>query len=390
MARRRTEYRAGLLALVVMASALGRPGHGADDPAAMDRLGNALMRRGLDWLAGVQKDDGAWSSPNYPALSALGLWAFARSGHPDKPAVCRRAAAFIEGFVQEDGGIYKQPGLGRRSGGLSTYNTAICMIALHAYDSKKYAPVILAARKFVADSQLEGDSPGAGGFGYGKEVPALYKVIGALTGRKERADLSNTGWAVQAMRETQDVEDLRPGGKRVDIDWQATLAYVEKLQVLDKDDPVNNGSFAYEKSGSRGGARADGEGNVALLGYGSMTYAGIESMIYARVDRDDPRVRSAVDWAARHWSVNENPGMGTRGLFYYYNIMSKALSLNGADTLAGPSGETIEWKKQIIEKLAASQRPDGSWVNKNNQFWEGDASLVTAYAVLTLQYVTGR
>jgi len=96
-----------------------------------------------------------------------------------------------------------------------------------------------------------------------------------------------------------------------------------------------------------------------------------------------------VDWAARHWSVDENPGMGTRGLFYYYNIMSKALRLNGSDALKSPSGETIEWKKQIVDRLAACQSYDGSWVNKNNQFWEGDAVLVTAYAVLTLEYATG-
>ena len=147
---------------------------------------------------------------------------------------------------------------------------------------------------------------------------------------------------------------------------------------------------AYERGGSRGGAGVDKEGKVTLLGYGSMTYAGIESMIYAQVDRNDPRVVSALDWAARHWSVDENPGMGTRGLFYYYNIMGKALSLSGSDTLKTPSGKTIQWKKQIVERLAASQRPDGSWINKNNQFWEGDATLVTAYAVLTLEYAVGR
>jgi squalene-hopene/tetraprenyl-beta-curcumene cyclase len=101
-------------------------------------------------------------------------------------------------------------------------------------------------------------------------------------------------------------------------------------------------------------------------------------------------VRSALEWASRHWSVDQNPGMGQKGLFYYFNIMAKALSLHGADTLSGPDESTIPWKKELIEKLAATQRPDGSWLNKDNQFWEGDAVLVTSYAILTLEYALGK
>ncbi len=70
--------------------------------------------------------------------------------------------------------------------------------------------------------------------------------------------------------------------------------------------------------------------------------------------------------------------------------MSKALSLNGTDSLRTPKGEVIPWKKELIDKLIAVQQPDGSWINKNNQFWEGDAVLVTAYAVLALEYANGQ
>ena len=84
-------------------------------------------------------------------------------------------------------------------------------------------------------------------------------------------------------------------------------------------------------------------------------------MIYAQVDHKDPRVRSAMDWATEHWSVEENPGMGLRGLFYYYNIMSKALSLYGGDSLTRADGTVIPWKKQLVEQLVSVQQPDGSW-----------------------------
>ena len=288
-----------------------------------------------------------------------------------------KAATFVAGFAQPDGGIYKPATGGRGSGGLSTYNTAICMIALQSYDPLTYVPMIRKARTFMAGCQRQGDSPGAGGFGYDKES----------RGPRDHADLSNTGWVLMAMRLTQQLEDSKAQGEQsLDLDWDAALRFVEKLQTRDEKDAENNGGFGYTGGGDRGGTFVDREGVVKLRGYGSMTYAGLESMIYAHVKKDDPRVVSAMQWAMRHWSVDENPGMGTKGLYYYYNIMAKALSLMQSDTIPGATGEPIPWKRQLMEKLAKVQQPDGSWVNTDNTFWEGDAALVTAYAVLTLQY----
>jgi squalene-hopene/tetraprenyl-beta-curcumene cyclase len=257
------------------------------------------------------------------------------------------------------------------------------MTALHALDRTRYTKIILDARKFVAGSQLVGDSPVSGGFSYSPPKPGADQS-------KARADLSNTAWALRAMRETQDVEDLRPGGKAVDVNWKASLGFVEKFQNRDASDTNNYGGFAYSLTGERGGTTVGKDGTVKLAGYGSMTYAGLESMIFAQVDRTDPRVRSAVEWAANHWSVDENPGMGSKGHFYYLNIMSKALSVYGTDTIPRKDGEPIAWKRQLVDKLVATQRKDGSWVNKDNTFWEGDASLVTSYSVLALQMATGR
>lgn len=350
---------------------------------SLDSQAKGAIQKGLDWLKANQAPDGSWSSTNYPATTALALWAFARSDHPDRAAVCAKASAFIERFVQPDGGIYKPATGGRGSGGLSTYNTAICMVALHALDRAKYAQTILAARKYIAGSQLTGDSAGAGGFGY-DPAPA------GADPKKARADLSNTAVALRAMRVTQDTEDLRPGGKAVDLDWKASLAFLDKFQNRDASDEANYGGFSYELSGERGGTTVGKDGTVKLAGYGSMTYAGLESMIYAQVDRTDPRVKSAIQWAANHWSVDENPGMGSKGLFYYLNIMSKALSINGTDSIARKQGDPIQWKSQLVGKLLAIQRKDGSWVNTDNTFWENDAALVTPYSILALQMTLGQ
>jgi squalene-hopene/tetraprenyl-beta-curcumene cyclase len=334
------------------------------------------VKQGLDWLKSKQKGDGSWSNPAYPAMTALGLWAFTVSDYPDKADICKKAAGCIAGFAQKDGGIYKPATEGRGSGGLSTYNTAICMTALHYYDKKKYSQIILKAREFVAGSQLEGDSPGAGGFGY--ERPA--------NSERDRADLSNTGWVLMSMRATQELEDTRPSGdKKVDVDWAAAMKFISKLQDQDKNDPENYGGFGYATTGERGGSTVGKEGAVKLRGFGSMTYAGLESMIYAQLDRSDPRVTSALQWASRHWSVDENPGMGLKGLFYYYTIMAKALQLAGGDTIPSVKGDPIPWKKQLVDKLVKVQGQDGNWVNQDGQFWESDPVLVTSYAILVLQ-----
>lgn len=383
-----------------------------------DALARETLSRGLAWLRANQKHDGSWSAPNFPGLTALGLWAAARSKDPAMAESVEKAAAYVASFAQEDGGIYKPALPGRRgSGGLSTYNTAICMMALYQVDPQKYASTILKAREYVAGSQLVGDSDGdaavsaapsgAGGFGYNRPPTAeerarraaVAKKMGALApggGRgaggppMDRADLSNTGWALMAMRMTETLEDQRPAGQaRVDIDWDAALAFVDSMQNRDTGDPDLDGSFGYEKGGERDGRAAAGpEGKVALRGFGSMTYDGLESLIYAKVDRNDPRVRSAAAWAARHWTVEENPGFGRRGLFYYYTILSKSIGLytRGAE-FAGADGTPVDWRGDLVRKLAATQAPDGSWTNEDNTFWENDTALVTAYSLLSLEAV---
>lgn len=338
----------------------------------------SAMRRGFEWMQVHQKENGSWSSENFPALTALGLWAFTDGDHASRSSVCARAAAFVAGFAQEDGGIYKVASGGRGSGGLSIYNTAICMTALHAYDRYRYAAIILKARAFLAAGQFQAATGGssAGGFGYERAAP----------GPRSRADLSNTGWALTAMHATQDLEDLRPQTeKHADVDWTAAVAFAARLQNQDAADTENFGGFGYESGGDRGGVTTNRVAGIpTLCGFGSMTYAGLESMLYAQVRRDDPRVRSAIAWAVRHWSVTENPGQGGKGLFYYYAIMAKTLPLMGGGELAS-GGKAIAWRKDLASQLLKIQQVDGSWANSDNTFWENDPALVTSYALLALE-----
>src|SRR5690606_12232214 len=126
--------------------------------------------------------------------------------------------------------------------------------------------------------------------------------------------------------------------------------------------------------------------NGGLRSYGSMTYAGLKSMIYAGVGPNDPRVKAAYDWIRQHYTVEVNPGMGEAGLFYYYHTFAKALDALGVETVEDPEGQAHDWRRDLVAHLAQLQQEDGSWVNQNERWLEGDRNLVTGYALLTLSY----
>lgn len=344
----------------------------------------AVQNRGLNWLAKRQQPDGSWSIADFPALTALPLWAFAVSEHPDKARIVSNAVQFILKNVQPDGSIYKKaPGPG---GGLVNYNTALCMTALHMTRDPALTPVVLKARQFMAAAQhLEGDDLYKGGFGYDK------------TSGRQYTDLSDSVIAYEAMRLTQSAEDLRPGNeKKADLNWQATTQFLGRVQNTATAGTNNAGGFAYRPDESKAGTTTNAAGVVVLRSYGSMTYAGLLSLIYADVSRNDPRVRSAFDWATRHWTLEENPGMGPQGLFYFYNVMAKSLSTFGQESIPSAKGTPVAWRTEMIKKLISLQKveKDGSgegyWVNSNNRWLENDPVLVTAYTLIAMDVALGK
>ncbi len=352
--------------------------------------GRAAVERGIRWLLARQQEDGHWSNPDFPALTALPLWAVLKSGESHPEAV-RRALQYILSCVHEDGSIWRQPHEERKGGGLATYNTAICMIALHLAGDPALMPVVQNARRFIAGTQHFGDDVYEGGMGYD-----------AKTGRPY-ADLSNSYIAYEAMRLTQNLDDLQAGaGQKTDLDWAAARRFLARLQSLPGtnapdwvgNNPDEHGGFIYKPDGSQAGTFTDTDGVVRFRTYGSMTYAGLLSLIYAEVDRNDPRVVSAFEWAQRHWTLDENPGIGKEGLFYFYNVLSKSLAAYGQNVLTPPSQQPINWREEIIRKLVNLQKiqpetGEGYWVNEEGRWWEADPVLVTSYALIALEVALG-
>ena len=56
------------------------------------------------------------------------------------------------------------------------------------------------------------------------------------------------------------------------------------------------------------------------------------------------------------------------------------------DYLVDANGVKHDWRRELAEELASRQRADGSWINENSRWLEGDPNLVTAYALMALSY----
>lgn len=346
--------------------------------------------KGTAWLKKQQDPEtGAWSEPDQPALTALAVAALA--GDPsladtpqDKlPPQIGKGLAFIVSKQKSDGGIYGK--------GLATYNTSLSMMALMQGGGPDNEEIIRAARKFLINQQADFDARGKtdnvfdGGIGYG--------------GTYAHSDLSNTHLALEALYYSKKfLSDTAGGAGEFDLDWGAAIEFVELCQnseksvgKLGKDYALNEkdrGGFVYFPGDTKAGEEETADGKVALRSYGSMSYAGLLSFIYADMDKQDPRIQAALNWLQQNFSITENPGLKSQGLFYYYHTMAKALTLYGADTLTLADGSKVKWREKLAVKLFDGQQRDGSWVNQgSSRWWEDDPALVTAYALLTLEHI---
>lgn len=339
--------------------------------------------RGLAWLTANQNSNGWWQTPDHPAVTALALTAF--NGDPmdryrgKEPANLKRAYGFVLNQARPDGSICVT--------NLPTYNTALSMMALLTANSPQYDPILRKARGFLVGVQHDFGEPGKldtpfdGGFGYG--LPS-DKV----------SDMSNTLLALEAIYHSKRlVTDSSLAGAK-DLNWEAAIHFLQSCQNLPaynkepwaSDDARDKGGFIYHSGRSNAGGETNAAtGRIALRSYGSISYAGLLSYIYADLKAGDPRVVAVKEWLKTNYTLDENPGMGKAGLFFYYHTMTKALTAAGTGVLDSSSSRQANWRQDVALKLMQLQQRDGSWVNENVRWWEKEPVLVTCYSLLTLE-----
>jgi hypothetical protein len=335
-------------------------------PAAKDM--QAVLDKAIAFLKAQQGKDGSFSPKVAgPGVSALVVAALARNGVSTKEPVTAAALDYLEKQIQKDGGIYNKF--------LANYTTSVALMAFKdANTTGKYDSVIKRASDFLKGLQQDGEEqdPKHGGFGY--------------DGTK-RPDLSNTAFAVEAL--------LAAGLSKDDPAVQKALKFVSRCQNLagefndqafakkaTKDD---EGGFVYHPFDVDKSRDKTPEGGLRSLG--GMTYGGLKSFLYAGVSKDDPRVKAAVNWIRRHYTLEENPGMGKAGLYYYYHTFGKAMDALGEETFTTANGKKHAWRKELFEALKKRQQEDGGWRNQGDKtFGEANANLATSFAVLSLSY----
>lgn len=354
---------------------------------------DGALERGARWLLTQQNEDGGFGPSLDPRLkgssdvgvSAFALYALARvpeASRKASAAALEKGAKFLLSHQQENGSF-----IDPRDPKLENYKTSVSVLALTAVDRVKYNDAVQKAAAFIKSQQiLDPKSLGYGGIGYGP--------------RDTNPDLSNLQFALEALREAKISEAS-------DTYTRAQL-FLRKVQNLRGEKPTKigvdkqgkpilrksagDGGFVYRIGETRGPAETLDDGARVFSSYGSMTYAGLKSLLYAQVDRNDPRVKAAVDWISKTFTVRENPGMaspkdpltGQQGLFYYYHTMSKALSVYGEREIADGRGREHDWAVELGERVAKLQKPEGFWLNDADRWMEKLPILCTSYSLVTL------
>lgn len=348
-------------------------------PAALADTYGKMVTDAVAFLGEQQAGDGSFSGQFGSGVTSLATTGLLKHGRPPQDPVVSRALAYLVSQAKEDGGLYLE---GTR---YRNYETCLAIMCLSeakrrlarqgAADAARYDDLLAGAERFVRKLQWDrGEGHGPESMNYG----------GAGYGSKGRPDLSNTSFLIEALKETGAGED--------DPAIRAALVFVSRTQNLETEyntspfaAAVGDGGFYYTPAAggqSQAGSTSDG----GLRSYGSMTYAGLKSMLYAGVGPDDPRVKAAYGWVRRNYTLEVNPGMGSAGYYYYLHTFAKTLDAVGGGTLTDGAGAPHDWRRELVAKLAELQADDGSWVNPNKRWLEGDRNLVAGYALLALAY----
>lgn len=350
----------------------------------------SVIKKGIEFLAKRQAPDGSFGATitkdqtiGVTAIVANALWLYPGNAPEEILNAARKSTALVAAAARPDGAIH--------GGGLENYTTSAAVGALAASRNPQYQEIIQKARNYISGLQAdEGEGYSSehwayGGFGYGNE---------------ERPDMSNTNFALDALKAA--------GAGSTDPAIQKALKFLERCQNRSESNtteitrdgvtavPGNDGGGVYYPGKSQAGTDKTSDGRKEVpRSYGSMTYALMKGFIFAGLPKDDPRLKAAADWCAKNYTLDRVPGyeemarvsprIAHQGLYYYYMTMAGALSALGTDTITTHDGKTHNWRRDLAARIASMQKPDGSWINENSPRWyEGDELIATAYAVLTL------
>lgn len=329
------------------------------------------IEKAAGFLRGRQAVDGGWGQKESDVgITGLVLEALARApGEVRKKNadVIEKGVGYLLSQRRPDGSIVN------KDGQVANYRTSIATRALIALDREKYKEVIDAAVKYTKGIQNKDpkDTGKFGGIGYGSD-PSMGDAI-------------NEGEALEMLAQA--------GVKADDEVWKNAMVFLGRLQNSDEYAEAgvrteNDFGAIYRtnrnaKDASKAGTIKLPDGTEVPRSYGGATYNLLKSLLFAGMKKDHPRVAGAYNWVCEHYTVKEHPEMGQQGLYYFYYTMARTLELWGSPVIKS-KGVERNWAEELARQVVSLQAADGSWVNKQDRWWEGDPTLVTGYTISTL------
>jgi squalene-hopene/tetraprenyl-beta-curcumene cyclase len=338
----------------------------------------AAAKKAGDFLLKQQNENGTFGKSQGAAMPGMvGLVVKALASSPDKlrednPALAKAVKYLLA--QQQPNGAIAIPQFG-----LENYNTSVAAIALVAVENPAYKQALEKAKQYILSCQLteqngynkEEHTSAFGGFGYGSS---------------KRADMSNTGFSLEALK-AMGLEENSPA-------WKNAVLFIKRSQDNDETNDVaamkggeNGGGVVYLPGDSEQGTITTRSGKKLPKPYGNMTYQAVKSLIYANA-KADPTAAAALDaafkWIKNNYAVDHQPGgAGTQGYYYYVNVFAKAFAAAGIKELTLTDGRKVNWASDLANQLVSLQKPDGSFVNedKDKKWMEFDPVLCTSYAL---------
>lgn len=371
------------------------PAHALDDVGRQKAA--VAIQRGIAYLRQSQQPDGSWTDDFGPAITALCITPMLDTpGISGSDPTVAKALDYILSCVQPDGSI--------QTGILASYNTSISVSALsRTQNNHAAADAVQRALDHLRASQWQAGQADPKGASIDENHP-YYGGVGY--GKHGRPDMSNTQFMIQAFQDAG-VDCNDPAIQRALVFLQHCQA-VEGNKLFDADTIPRDGGFIYATSVNQDNigvpeskANQDmideakaGRPVSGLRTYGSITYAGFKSYVYADLDSTDERVAAAYAWIKNNYTVTYNPGLpepvNQQGFYYYCMTFAKALDAWGEPTIATSDQAERDWANDLINALIDRQQADGSWINNEDRWVEGDPNLATAYSLIALTHALGR
>jgi len=316
----------------------------------------AALGKADAYLRGKQRPDGLWE--NNPGINAMVATAILREPGAKRLDTVAKALDALAKLAKPDGGIYERD--------IPHYITAVSMMAFIAGGRPQDKPLIEKGRQYLAEHILD----------EGEGVPPSDKFYGGLgyggTSDGGRADIISLEYGLRAMKEAE-----LPATNAA---WDKAIKFLQRTQnnseANDQTWAKNDGGFIYYPGYSQAGETTS---------YGAATYAGLMSYSWANVKKSDARVQQVLKWVRENYTVDENPGLGQKTVYYYYMVFAKALQAVGEPVITDAKGRRHNWREDLGRKLIALQHPEGFWVNTDKAELQDDPILVTAFTMMAIE-----